>query len=131
MSIQVTPEYEIDLEKKIYRQPIDRDESQKMSDGSELIPAEVAAKNISSREELLSATDKIPTDDDIPRLPNVKPTYQVTDSGLINAYPKKSTIRKIDPSSNKNVNRYILGVGLAINLMLGLVVLAQYITQSV
>jgi hypothetical protein len=60
-----------------------------------------------------------------------QPAYRVTDTGLINAYPVSPPMSKVDPLGKKQLNRYIIGFGLAANALLGLVVLSQFISTQI
>lgn len=104
------------------------------SDGSELIPSEVAAKGISEREDPLTPQSEMNNREDHPQppsSPNVAPAYRVTDSGLINAYPVSPPMSRIEPMSAKQFNRYLIGFGVAANLALGLIVLAEFISGKI
>jgi len=105
--------------------------NQHFSDGSELIPSEVAKKGLNEREtpltpesEMLEAEGHRKT----PSSPGVEPAYRVTDSGLINAYPVSPPMSKVDPNSKKQFRRNIIGFGLAANIALALVVVSLVIT---
>lgn len=101
------------------------------SDGSELIPSEVAAKGLMERETPLTPESEMQergNRGNVPSSPNVEPAYRVTDSGLINAYPVSPPVSKVDPHSQKQFRRNLIGFGLAANLTLGLIVLALVIT---
>ncbi len=105
-----------------------------ISDGSELIPSEIAAKGIPEREKPLTPHSEMPTqekDKQIPSAPKVEPAYRVTDAGLINAYPVSPPMSRIDPTSEQQFNRYLIGFGLAANLALGLVVLAEFVSGKI
>lgn len=106
---------------------------QHFSDGRELIPAEVAEKGLQAREKPLTPYSEMMANagqgkQDGSPSPRVQPAYRVTDSGLINAYPVSPPMAKVDPLGKKQVDRYVLGFGLAANFALGLVVLTRFIT---
>ena len=111
-----------------------RPDNYHFSDGSELIPSEVAAKGIPERETPLTPHSEMfagEEDKQIPSTPNVEPAYRVTDGGLINAYPVSPPMYRIDPLSESQFNRYLLGFGLAANFAIGLVVLAEFISGKI
>lgn len=104
---------------------------QHFSDGSELIPSEVAAKGLTERDKPLTPESEMKETTgkaNAPSSPNVEPAYRVTDSGLINAYPVSPPISEIDPNSKKQFRRNLIGFGLAANLALALIVIALSIT---
>ncbi|WP_228023949.1 MULTISPECIES: hypothetical protein [Synechocystis] len=104
---------------------------QHISDGSELIPSEVAAKGLTEREKPLTPESEMKENKgkaNAPSSPNVEPAYRVTDSGLINAYPVSPPVSEIDPGSRKQFRRKLIGFGLAANLALALIVVALSIT---
>ena len=111
-----------------------RHEYNHVSDGSELVPSEVAAKGLPEREDPLTPQSEMLEGEEnkhTPSSPNVEPAYRVTDAGLINAYPVSPPMSRIDPMSKKQFNRYLLGFGLAANFTLGLVVLAQVVSGNI
>jgi len=111
-----------------------RPQTNHLSDGSELIPSEVAAKGLTEREAPLTPQSEMlegGKNKQSPSAPNVEPAYRVTDSGLINAYPVSPPMSRIDPMSEDQFNRYLIGFGLAANLALGLVVLAEFVSGKV
>lgn len=104
---------------------------QHISDGSELIPSEVAAKGLTERDKPLTPQSEMKENIgkvNAPSSPNVEPAYRVTDSGLINAYPVSPPVSEIDPNSKQQLRRNLIGFGLAANLTLGLIVIALSIT---
>lgn len=106
-----------------------------VSDGSELIPSAVAEKGLQERDKPLTPQSEMRETQDSQNMnnnsPNVQPAYRVTDTGLINAYPVSPPISRVELMGKKQLDRYVIGFGLAANFALGLVVLAQFITGHI